>query len=312
MTESKKSPLETFLAAVHNIRATGGGVDETSYYGTLESLFNEIGKQLKPSVFCVLQLANQGEGSPDAGFYTEDQRKKKKGHDVLQGQKPLRGALEIKPPSLEWDEVLTGNSAKYKREREQVEKYLKAYRQVLVTNLRDWRLLRLDENGKPALVEGYRLAETEREFWESAGHPLKTTKIHGTRFREYLKRVMLYAVALADPKDVAFFLASFAQDALARIEAVEDLEALAGVRTALEEALGLKFEGEKGEHFFRSSLIQTLFYGVFSAWVLWGRQRKNDVKDKFDWRLTSHLLRLPILGALFYQISDPRRLGRPH
>jgi hypothetical protein len=44
------------------------------------------------------------------------------------------------------------------------------------------------------------------------------------------------------------------------------------VRTALEEALGLKFEGEKGEHFFRSSLVQTLFYGVFSAWVLWSKQ----------------------------------------
>ena len=36
---------------------------------------------------------------------------------------------------------------------------------------------------------------------------------------------------------------------------------------ALEEALGLKFDSEKGEHFFRSTLVQTLFYGLFSAWV---------------------------------------------
>ena len=41
------------------------------------------------------------------------------------------------------------------------------------------------------------------------------------------------------------------------------------MRSALEEALGVRFEGERGTAFFRSSLVQTLFYGVFSAWVLW-------------------------------------------
>jgi phosphate/sulfate permease len=40
------------------------------------------------------------------------------------------------------------------------------------------------------------------------------------------------------------------------------------VRTALEEALGMTFEGAKGDHFFRSTLVQTLFYGMFSAWVI--------------------------------------------
>jgi hypothetical protein len=79
---------------------------------------------------------------------------------------------------------------------------------------------------------------------------------------------MRHAAQLAAPEDVAWLLASYARDARARLEGVE-LPALATVRAALEEALGLKFEGKKGEHFFRSSLVQTLFYGVFSAWVLW-------------------------------------------
>ena len=91
------------------------------------------------------------------------------------------------------------------------------------------------------------------------------------RFEEYLLRVMRHAAQLAAPEDVAWFLASYARDGRARLEGVE-LAALETVRTALEEALGLKFEGEKGEHFFRSSLVQTLFYGVFSAWVLWSKQ----------------------------------------
>jgi len=48
------------------------------------------------------------------------------------------------------------------------------------------------------------------------------------------------------PQDLAWFLASYAREAKSRIEGV-DLEALKTVRTALEEALGLKFEGTKGE-----------------------------------------------------------------
>ena len=68
---------------------------------------------------------------------------------------------------------------------------------------------------------------------------------HGERFEEYLKRVMLYAAPIVTPKDVAWFLASYARDAKIRVEEAGDLPALTGVRTALEEALGLKFEGER-------------------------------------------------------------------
>ena len=77
------------------------------------------------------------------------------------------------------------------------------------------------------------------------------------------------ARALAEPKDLAWLLASYARDGLARVEAAGDSASLSAVRSALEEALGVKFEGDKGAAFFRSTLVQTLFYGVFSAWVLW-------------------------------------------
>lgn len=126
-------------------------------------------------------------------------------------------------------------------------------------------------------------------------------------FVEFAKRAMLHAAPLAAPEDVAWFLASYARDALARIE-LHDLPALAGVRKALEEALGLTFEGQKGEHFFRSTLVQTLFYGVFSAWVLWSKQHKPPSKDRFDWRLTAHHLRVPVLRKLFHEVADPGQL----
>ena len=64
-------------------------------------------------------------------------------------------------------------------------------------------------------------------------------------------------------------LASYARDGLSRVETAGDgAPSLAAVRAALEEALGVRFTGDKGTRFFYSTLVQTLFYGVFSAWVL--------------------------------------------
>ena len=53
--------------------------------------------------------------------------------------------------------------------------------------------------------------------------------------------------------------------------------------------------------------MQTLFYGVFSAWVLWARQRPPPT-DTFNWHDAVWHLRAPVLRALFQQLSDPGRL----
>jgi len=137
--------------------------------------------------------------------------------------------------------------------------------------------------------------------------PEKWLKTWGKRFLEYLKRVMLHAAPLASPKDVAWFLASYARDAKARIEGI-DLPALSYLRAALEEALGLKFEGEKGEHFFRSSLVQTIFYGVFSAWVLWSKTHPPTSPAGFSWRESTWYLHVPMIKALFEQLATPTKL----
>jgi hypothetical protein len=46
-------PVETYLKDLSEIRRTGGGVAEESYYGALENLLNEVGRKLKPRVRCV-------------------------------------------------------------------------------------------------------------------------------------------------------------------------------------------------------------------------------------------------------------------
>ena len=137
---------------------------------------------------------------------------------------------------------------------------------------------------------------------------------------EYLSRALAHPAALTEPKDLAWLLASYAPDALHRVEAAGAAPSLHAVRTALEEALGIRFEGERGARFFRSTLVQTLFYGVFSAWVLWARADSPSVPTdvppgnagvspaSFHWREAVWHLRAPVLQALFQQISAPSRL----
>ena len=84
-------------------------------------------------------------------------------------------------------------------------------------------------------------------------------------------------------------------------------DSLQPIREALEQALGMRFEDERGEEFFRSTLVQTLFYGIFAAWVLWARAGKT---DHFGWKDTSDYLRAPVLRMLFHQLTDPGRLER--
>ena len=176
---------------------------------------------------------------------------------------PERGVVEVKG---------TGDDAWVIAESEQVQRYWQRYRQVLVTNYRDFVLIGEDGNGNRVELESYRLAESEADFWAKAAKPHQFAEEQGDRFLEYLKRVMLYAAPIVTPADVAWFLASIARDAKSRIERHTALPTLTTIRTALEEALGVKFEGEKGDRFFRSTLIQPLFYGVFSAWVQWHKE----------------------------------------
>lgn len=53
-----KSPVESYFSALAEIRTTGGGVKETSFYPPLINLLNAIGETLKPRVLAVSQLKN--------------------------------------------------------------------------------------------------------------------------------------------------------------------------------------------------------------------------------------------------------------
>lgn len=193
------SPLANYLDNLHQIYTTGAGVKETSYYGALETLLNEVGKTLKPKVRCILSLKNQGAGLPDGGLFTANQFRKNNNAEPFISIIPERGVIEAK--GMGEDINITIDS-------EQVIRYWARYRQVLVTNYREFVLIGEDTQGNRVELERYSLAENEAEFWSKVASPQALIKTESDSFLEYLKRVMLQSASIASPEDVAWFLAS--------------------------------------------------------------------------------------------------------
>lgn len=291
------SKLTEYFKDLRDIYNTGSAVKETSYYSAFESMANAYGKELKPRVRCVINLKNKGAGIPDAGFFTSAQFQH--GEDKpREGQLPERGCAEIKSTKDDVEKIAQS---------EQVAKYLNHYGAVLVTNYRDFLLIGKDASGRAEQLERFSFAETESEFWrEVRADASAFARKFETSFDEFIKRVFLHAVPLVKPEDVAWFLASYAREAKERVERAKNLDALQSLRKTMEEALGITFKDEDGNRFFRSTLIQTLFYGVFSAWVLWSK--KNPNADTFDWRTAVYELKVPMIRALYYQVAEPTKL----
>ena len=119
------NPVETYLRELRDIRSSGAAVKETSYYGPLANLFNEVGKHLKLRVHRIINIQNRGAGIPDGGLFTSDQFQRSTEGKPLPGTLPGRGVIEVKG---------TGEDAWITADRPQVTKYWGRYRQVLVTN----------------------------------------------------------------------------------------------------------------------------------------------------------------------------------
>lgn len=288
--------LEHYLREIRDIHASGAAVKETSYYGKLENLLNAVGSHLTPKVKAIIHLTNTGAGIPDGGLFTSDQFERGE-HKPQKGQPPSRGAIEIKSPK---DDVLKIAKS------EQVKNYLAQYGMVLVTNYRDFLVLRREHDGTIKQLERYTLSASETEFWANLADPNAFAQIHTKRFEEFLERSMLHNAPIQDPADLAWFLASYAREAKARVAQASTLTALKSVRKALEDGLGISFDSAKGEQFFQSTLVQTLFYGLFSAWVLWAETHGEN--DNFDWKNAGWELHIPVMSELFHQLSNPQQL----
>lgn len=288
-----KAVVATYLAEIARIRATGAGTGEISYYSAPIGALNAVGEGLKPRVFCVPNLANRGAGFPDMGLFVAQRGGSPT--DWPEASPPDRGVVEV-------DDIPADISVKLGSG--QVARYLANYGLVLVTNFRDFALIGQDSQGHAEVRERFSFECPTAESFFALARGAGPRKALAARFAEFLERVLLHQAPLARPEDVAFFLASYARDALARVEEQASLPAFTDLRSALQEALGLRFEDSKGEHLFRSTLVQTLFYGMFSAWVEVARAGPG----AFDWHAAGWSLHVPFVAELFQRIATPQYL----
>lgn len=297
---ASERPVVTYLKAVHLIHATQAGTRETSFYGPLENLLNAVGEKLKPKVRAVFHLQDIGAGHPDFGLFTDDQFSRRSDDTPRTGQQPARGAGEVKSADETLTPILAGT---------QVSRYWKQYKQVLVTNLREFAFISEDDHGRPVVLEHHSLADSAGAFWAMAAQGSRLKREDEEATIAFLERCMRHAAPIDEPRDLAWFLASYAREARSRLDRAP-LETLADLREDLENALGARFAGDRGERFFRATVVQTLFYGIFSAWTLWHRENP-DREDTFAWRGAIDYLRLPVMEALYHRLTGPtlRALG---
>ena len=295
--------MTDFLGACRKVYDTGAAVPETSYYPAVDRLLSGIGAAKDPQVYAVTHVSGKaGQGSknsgiPDLGLFADSIETSGLERDMAAGERlPERGVVEVKPPGEPLDPVVRS---------QQVRKYLDRYGKVLVTNLREWRLITRDATGKRIEHSRVVLADTEAAFWALGLRPQDLSSELHEEVLEFLSVVLDGEASISRVDDLAQLLGAQARRALRRLENA-DVEALDDLRQSLESGLGMQFEGEKGEHFFRSTLVQALFYGVFSAWVL--SQRSLENAEEFQWRTSHWHLRVPVVQALFEKIATPANL----
>jgi hypothetical protein len=236
--------VEAYLDRLHEIHSTRRGTPELSYRAALENLLNAVGHGLDPAVQATAELADTGSGRPDFGLF-----------ETKSGN--ARGVVEVKPVAEDAPQTADGK---------QVTRYWQHYGCVLVTNYRDFLLVVKQPDGQVRVEGRYPLAPDAETFWRAKPHGLAAQHTEG--LTDFLSGVMTRAASITRPRELAADLARHAREARRRLFR-QDVTALTPLRQAMEQALGLHFDDEKGEAFFRSSLVQTLFYGLFSGWMLW-------------------------------------------
>lgn len=216
---------------------------------------------------------------------------------------------EVKTPKVHVEDL-----AKSTDRNDQLGRYLAQTGAVILSTVRSFGLLAVTPGakrtvGKPIRVEDRELLsvvhlwETEKAFRERK--PVLPSKI--AALADLVEQAVVEFSPIADPAVLAGVLA--AQARRAKDDLPQTFEAVQSLLEDYGAALGLTFEGEQGQEFFRSSLIQTAFYALFAGWTLW--HRENDGKE-FTWERIDQYLKIPFLAKLFYEFRHPDRLAELH
>jgi hypothetical protein len=193
---------------------------------------------------------------------------------------------------------------------DQIGRYLLQTGVVLLCNVRGIGLLKCDpsfkrETGKP-IPPKKRVLEKTVDLWSAVSGKQKVEPAAIEDLVSIITRAVTDLARIASPADLAKILARQARDAKAAMP--EDLKPVKPLLDDYKQALGLAFniDDDKGERFFRSSLVQSIFYALFAAWILW--DKVAGANTAFEVEHAHQYLPIPFLDALLHDIRHPARM----
>lgn len=284
---------------------------ENTYYPAIKNLISAILKESRlPFEVRVNTSEAKGKGRDMPDF-------------VLGDDKLFVGVYgEVKRPNASLEELAFSTE-----QNDQIGRYLAQTGVVLISNVRGFGLL--------ACVAGYERPTTGTvppdkrdlikivDLWSGLSGAGPRTKVEDATIADILEifeRSVTDYAPLADPASLAKVLARQARDAKDQLP--EDLKVVKPLLEDYRQALGLSFniDDEKGDRFFRSSLVQTAFYSLFAAWVLWDKSKEEErlkataegrplpAETRFEIDDAHTYLPIPFLDALLHDIRHPKRL----
>lgn len=293
--EAVRRAIEQYATEV--VRLTSSATTtESSYYPSIRSLLVTVLKHLGlPADVRTTTSERRPQGGtdvPDLAVYDGE------GDFVI-----VCGEVKLPGTSLSDVSVSTDRN-------DQIGRYLAQTGVVLVSNVHAFGLLTADASAdrtSPVPPEQRRL-EQIAELWPSRDAMAQGNSVAlsaADALVELLEAAVTRYAPIAEPETLARVLALQARRAKAGLPP-EFTDAVSSLAEDFGTALGIAFEGDEGEEFFRSSLIQTVYYGIFAGWILWAQE---DSGEPFDWRNLPQYLRIPFLGDLFHEIQHPRRIA---
>lgn len=278
-------PLETFAKAVKSVLGTGIATPERSHYPALSALLAVAGRDFDPPVIPLSEVADPAlraaGGFPDFGL-------------IERASNVLVVPVEVKGPSANLDRLVRSPQAvKYAREF--------GGGLVVVTNLWQWTLGRLQSDGTIAEVPTFRvqLASSRADF--ENGKLVTDVADVWERLRHLLTEASRARGTISDPRRLATLLAYHSKRMRDEANSAGDPDAVfAALRQALKDGLQIDLHGEHTA----PTVVQTLVYGTFAGWL------ESDDPTRFNWMESAYRSHVPVFAEILHAALRPSLLRK--
>lgn len=272
MPSTPNSDTTVFLAAVRAVRASGRATAEQSYYPAVNALLASVGMRSRPVRLVLAHPSGIDGDFPDVALYERDSN-------------VLVLPVEVKPAEADIDALLVSAQAR---------RYARSFGggTVLVTNLRQWVVGRVGPSG--SIVETGRVTLVASPVALDGPATAPATSLDDLA-------VMVDAACqvrgtLKAPREVARLLAWHGRQMRDSIVATrQSKELLSPITAALREGLHIDLP----EPLLVPTVVQTLVYGLFAAWL------ESDDPGEFDWMETAYGLDVPVFADLLHAALRP-------